>query len=933
MAGKGALRRGPELAALAAAYVDGTDLVVVSGEAGVGKTRLVTDFLESIPVERSVTVKCFELAGELVSFSALRQTMLEMGADPDRSDDKATGRLQQFSHWVSVLDSRRSGDGRAVLVLEDVHWGDHSTFDFLTYIASGPERSKPFVVVTRRIDAAESRGEAARAMAELLRLPRVRHVEVLPLSSEAAVEMATELSQGSISEDGIRALAKRSGGNPYLLCELVEAGGALPRHVQDVLLARTRSLGADANALLILAAAAGTDISDEILSAAAGMAPAAYRSAVDSLAATGVLLYDQHLYTFRHALTREAVLNEAPPVTIKAAHLALAAALEQFAPVGPVTLATIALHWRASGDRVRAAPATVAAARAATASYAFAEARQLYRWVLELYGERAPLDVTLEAAESARWSGALDDATGLLRRALAHTESKDQRLVVLERLGRYLWEAGDAAASSAVLEEATELIPSDRASSIRASVTGARARAKLSVAEYVIAEKLAAEARSVARELGDLAVEADALNTLGVAMAMQGHESGPGCVQEALHLSLSADSAEGICRAYSNLLFIHEILGHPVESLEVVEDGLSTLRKRGLLLGRGAAFANNAVAILLDRGLVDEAAQILDELTANNPPQGRAQRLRLLQADVALVRDDRASARRYLNDARSLQGVDEPWIIAAFAVLEAELFILERDLDTAATIVATALGRISDAEPRAVTMLSRAALRIAADRHEQGRSSAGGLGEDYCTRLLANLPQDDEPTPDASVGIHRQVARLEAARRHGRDEPDQWRAAALAWAQIHRPRDMAYCRYREAVRLSQQRRFREAADVVAIAREAASQIGDVPLLRSIDSLIRGAALVPPADPASPTRTSARRATAGPEPSALDQRFGLTTREHEVLALLADGATNRHISERLYISERTAAVHVSAVLRKLGVANRLQAASLFHKYYG
>jgi len=78
---------------------------------------------------------------------------------------------------------------------------------------------------------------------------------------------------------------------------------------------------------------------------------------------------------------------------------------------------------------------------------------------------------------------------------------------------------------------------------------------------------------------------------------------------------------------------------------------------------------------------------------------------------------------------------------------------------------------------------------------------------------------------------------------------------------------------------------------------------------------------------------ARLGTDAPAPPAgSDDPFGLTPRERQVLALIAEGATNRQIGAALYMAEKTASVHVSRILAKLGVRSRTQAAAVAHRMH-
>jgi DNA-binding CsgD family transcriptional regulator len=155
----------------------------------------------------------------------------------------------------------------------------------------------------------------------------------------------------------------------------------------------------------------------------------------------------------------------------------------------------------------------------------------------------------------------------------------------------------------------------------------------------------------------------------------------------------------------------------------------------------------------------------------------------------------------------------------------------------------------------------------------------------------------------------------------GNPEPDRWAAAADAAGQIADPWLVAYARWREGEAALELRGAKpRAAEVLAQSRATADALGAAPLVRELDALGRRARvdLTPTSPPASsPVLSEA-------------QRFGLTTRELEVLALVTEGRTNRQIADELFITEKTAGHHVSNVLGKLSVASRVEAAAVAHR---
>jgi DNA-binding CsgD family transcriptional regulator len=136
-----------------------------------------------------------------------------------------------------------------------------------------------------------------------------------------------------------------------------------------------------------------------------------------------------------------------------------------------------------------------------------------------------------------------------------------------------------------------------------------------------------------------------------------------------------------------------------------------------------------------------------------------------------------------------------------------------------------------------------------------------------------------------------------------------------AWAALAMPYAAAYCRWRQAEALLAPGPARERArELLASAHDTAVALGAAPPADGVRRLARRARLPLGREPAGP-------ASAGVE---------LTAREQEVLELVAAGRSNRQIAELLDITEKTASVHVSNILRKLGVASRGEAAAAAYR---
>jgi DNA-binding CsgD family transcriptional regulator len=214
------------------------------------------------------------------------------------------------------------------------------------------------------------------------------------------------------------------------------------------------------------------------------------------------------------------------------------------------------------------------------------------------------------------------------------------------------------------------------------------------------------------------------------------------------------------------------------------------------------------------------------------------------------------------------------------------------------------------------------AERAAARRDEKAHDQASRIAVDLLERARAAAGADGV----AVIGATRArllTAEAEWTRVAGHSDPDRWAEAAGAWDELGCPWPAAYARWHLAEALLERGAPREEAAVPLRQAWAASRgLGARPLRAEAELLARRARIALAPEPAAES--------AAAQPAAPGDVLGLTPREREVLALVAQGRTNRQIAEALFISDKTASVHVSNILAKLGVANRAEAAATVHR---
>ena len=248
----------------------------------------------------------------------------------------------------------------------------------------------------------------------------------------------------------------------------------------------------------------------------------------------------------------------------------------------------------------------------------------------------------------------------------------------------------------------------------------------------------------------------------------------------------------------------------------------------------------------------------------------------------------------------------------------AELSLWRADPEHARALVRDGLRSIADGDLLYAPALHAVGARVEAEAAARAAASGGEPGEAAAAagELLASLDRllDGATTPSALA--HRATAGARSRARRAADRPS-WAQAAAAWEAVGSPYGAAYARWRQAEAVLAAAGSRaEAAELLQAAHREAARLDAALLREETEGLARRARV----DLGTPAAT-------GPAPL---QGLGLTERELEVLSLVGEGLTNRQIGEHLFISPKTAGLHVSRILSKLNVSNRTQAAEVAHR---
>jgi len=979
-------------AALGRAAAGQPAIVVVAGEAGIGKTRLVTELLGEAGELGAVALTggCLDVGDGVLAYAPLVEALRSLVGvlDPLELERVLGGARAELARLVPELGTqagepqpeaplaptrlfelllgvlhRLAERGAVLVVVEDLHWADQSTRDLVGFLVRNL-RAGVALVLTYRSDELHRRHPLRPFVAELDRSGRVERVVLGRLGRRELAELLEGILGEPPAPGLVAEVLERSEGNPFFAEELVAAqleGTRLPTVLRELVLARVQGLSEPAQRVLEMAAVAGTRVDHELLAAVVGQDTDQLVWLLREAVTRHVLAVDEATgaYVFRHALVQEAIYDDLLPIQRGPLHAAYAQALErrieQRAGTSitgrgtAVELGQLAYHWYAAHDLGQALPASVHAGQAAEAASALAEALEHYERALALWDQvpeaasRSPLDrVTLlhRAAEAANLAGRYDHAVALARLALDRVDAAAEPLragALLERLARYHWTAGDTPRAMAAVERAVAIIPPEPPSVELARALAAHGQLLMLLAHHADARARCEQAVAVARRVGARAVEGHALTTLGTCLGILGHldEAIPD-LEQGRRIAIELANVDDVGRAHANLATVLDMAGRAADAVEVFLAGAEMARQFGALGRYGPNLLSDAANALLSLGRREEAERLLDQvfdLDLRSPairsrPLTVRGTLRMRTGDLAGAQAD---LRRLVDEAPA--PLDPQTATPVFASL-AETAMWDGRLADARAAVADGLKVLATAEePYWISELCQTGLAVEAAmaaharaRHaEAEEQTARELADGLLDRVRAAAGAPEViPTPTVQANLR--SAEAEWSRVTGPGDPERWAESARAWEALGYPWQAGYARWRQAEALLAQGAPRaDAAAALARALALADGLGARLLVAEIDALGRRARI----ELAGPPGGGAPDDPAGAATTATDE-LGLTPREREVLALVADGRTNRQIAEALFISDKTASVHVSNILAKLGVANRGEAAAVAHR---
>ncbi|MEU5629133.1 helix-turn-helix transcriptional regulator [Streptomyces tendae] len=979
--------------------------LLLGGEAGVGKTRLVEEFAAAAARRGAVVALggCVEIGADGLPFAPFSTALRALRRHlPEELAAAAAGQEEELARLLPELGEGTpvTGGGRhdeesmarlfeltarllervaarhtVVLVLEDLHWADASTRHLIAYLFRTLRTGRLVVLATYRSDDIHRRHPLRPLLAELDRLRTVRRLELGRFTRDEVGRQVAGILAHEPDPLQVDEIFERSDGNAFFVEELAVAARVgsctgLTDSLRDLLLVRVEALPESAQRVARIVAEGGSTVEYRLLAAVAQLAEDDLIEALRSAVNANILLPapDGDGYRFRHSLVREAVGDDLLPGERSRLNRRYAEALDADPTLVPAAerVMRLASYWYHAHAPVKALPAVLDASVEARRRHAYSEQLRLLERAMELWDSvpddvRATLrpvdcaevyppcgcdpattplrylDLMAEAAVAGRLCGERERAMKITKRALRLLDEQDagvgagtggsgrdpqraawfwtQRSLLVQAQGR-----GDGWRELGIAQELVRGLPP---SQVHAEVLAMSANWSMLHSPGPDAMTAAERAVEYARMVGADEIELNARLTLGGLMVDAGQiDAGLTEMFQVRDLVVAKDRSAVVARSHVNLPSSLESVGRSHDALGILREGIGLTRRMGLLESEAWVWGNLAES-LISLGRWDEALEAADR--AGAPGRGPAPRggAALKRAAVALARGEREDAARLLAEARAAYGTHDP--------------MPQHRLPLAAlTIgVAAAEGRLHDARAELVRVLDTGfppgtqrygwPLLLSAAAAEADARALPAAEEGRADILDRLAEAAKHLTTGAPVWVaHERWVRAELHRARGRDTPRLWSEAVTAFECLERPYDLARVRHRLAGALlatgGEDERAR-ATELLRLARTVADHLGARPLSDAVAVLGRRARL---------TLGRAAEPAPGSPPADPAEALGLTGRERDVLRLVSDGRTNRQIAEELFISPKTASVHVSNILAKLGVSGRGEAAAVAHR---
>jgi DNA-binding CsgD family transcriptional regulator/tetratricopeptide (TPR) repeat protein len=523
-------------------------LVLLSGEAGIGKSSLVEAFVEGLDAGDDTRVAWSACDGAFTpsALGPLQDVADQWGGAVRMACADGVARDKRFAALLSDLRAHGDQGGLSLLVVEDLHFADEATLDLVGHLSRRLRAVRTLVVATYRDDGLAENRALRETLGQASSQRSTRRIALPPLTAAAVVV----LSDGTGHEPA--AVQALTAGNPFFVSEVLRAQpGELPASARDAVLARVARLSPAGREVIEAAALIGERVEPDLLRAVT----AADTAALDEPVAAGLLVTDATMLWFRHEIARRAVEQEVGPHRAALVHGLILSSLEAG---GVMDDSRLAHHAEGARD----GPATIRYARRAgdrsAALWSRREAAQQYRRALRFASAEQPLvraelldRLGDELASLDRWAEAtvaLEESIALWRAHAVPLREGDS----LRRLVYALWRTCEGGRSQAAGLHALAVLTPLGSTPELARALAAVSRTEMLREEHESAAAYGERAVAMARDLGLSDVESDVLDTLACLAAQSGH-AWTDTMLRSIALGRDHGHHHEVGRAYTNL--------------------------------------------------------------------------------------------------------------------------------------------------------------------------------------------------------------------------------------------------------------------------------------------------------------------------------------------------------------------------------------------
>jgi DNA-binding CsgD family transcriptional regulator/tetratricopeptide (TPR) repeat protein len=822
-------------------------VVLVAGEAGIGKTVLLHEFCVRQRDMRVLWGGCDDLLTPRplaplhdVARQAQGALLAAVGSGANR-DDIFTEALNELERTPTLV------------VFEDMHWADEATLDLLKFLGRRIHRTRSMIAASYRDDEVGPRHPLRAVIGDLPRASAHRML-VAPLSETAVAQLARHAGR---RPEGLYSV---TGGNPLFVTEVLAAGAdSVPVTVRDAVMARAIRLSPVARELAELASVVPGKTEPWLLELAAWPDPAG----IEGCLSIGMVLSEDGALGYRHELVRRAVEDSLQPPRKQGLHAKVLAVLTARHGVPPARLAHHASCARDAAAVLRFAP--LAAAQAVSVG-AHRAAASHFETMLPYAEDLAPADrghLLEQLSYECYLTGRYGRASEVRREALEIWRALGARMQegdALRWLSRFCWFDGRGAEAEHYCVDAISVLESLPASPALAQAYCDRADLHMESHQNNAAIEFAQRAIALAETWENNLILSDAMSVLGTARLVLGDHLGWADLERGLQLALAGGFQEQVASAYTDLSAMAVSRRQYDQAAHYLGAGLAYCEVRDLDFLRPYMLAYRA-RMKFEQGRWLEASEDVEAVLLH-PRTTAVTRIPALRTLAHLrIRRGDPDSNAPLEEARALAG-PEPELqrFGTLAAVCSEAAWLAGDMKGVVTEAMPAYQRVSQRrDPRMKGELAAWLWRANALE-----GTPAEIAEPYAMEISGN-----------------------------------WQAAARTWQTLGSP-------YEHAIVLGWYGGEPEQREALAIFE----RLGAAPAAEALRRQMRACGI--------------RGIPRGVHSSTEQNRFGLTRRETQILALMHDGLRNAAIAKRLFLSTRTVDHHVSAILAKLGVTSRAKA---------